>query len=70
MAIANTTYYESLVTSTTVARDPVVDEHGLVHAPRHPGIGLPPGPDYPPELAHLVVAPDRPPGIPEPGRRP
>ena len=30
--------------------------HGLVHAPSDPGIGLPPGPDYPPQLEHLVVA--------------
>jgi L-alanine-DL-glutamate epimerase-like enolase superfamily enzyme len=60
MAIGNTTYYESLVTSTTVARDPAVDERGLVHAPRHAGIGLPQGPDYPPELEPLVVAPGRP----------
>jgi len=56
MAIANTTYYESLVTATTVPRDPAVDRHGLVHAPQHPGIGLPEGPDYPPQLEHLVVA--------------
>src|SRR4051794_20602558 len=60
MAIGNTTYYESLVTSTTVARDPAVDEGGLVHAPRHAGIGLPQGPDYPPELEPLVVATGRP----------
>jgi L-alanine-DL-glutamate epimerase-like enolase superfamily enzyme len=59
MAIANTTYYESLVTSTSVARDPIVDERGLVHAPRTAGIGLPPGPDYPSALEHLAdtVAP-------------
>jgi L-alanine-DL-glutamate epimerase-like enolase superfamily enzyme len=60
MAIGNTTYYESLVTSTTVARDPAVDEGGLVHAPRHAGIGLPQGPDYPPALEPLVVATGRP----------
>src|SRR3954449_4967597 len=36
MAIANTTYYESLITSTTVAADPVVDADGLVHAPTGP----------------------------------
>jgi len=61
MAIANTTYYESLVTATTVPRDPAVDRHGLVHAPRHPGIGLPEGPDYPPQLEHLVVGAAAPP---------
>jgi L-alanine-DL-glutamate epimerase-like enolase superfamily enzyme len=55
MAIANTTYYESLVTTTTVPRDPVVDELGLVHAPQGPGIGLPEGPDYPSGLEHLIV---------------
>src|SRR4051795_13417631 len=57
MAIANTTYYESLVTSVSVARDPVVDEGGLRRAPRDPGIGLPPGPEYPSALEHLVVMP-------------
>src|SRR3954462_3777726 len=57
MAIPNTTYYESLVTSTAVPPDPFVDPHGLVHAPRDPGIGLPPGPEYPSALEHLVVMP-------------
>src|SRR3954453_12120481 len=57
MAIANTTYYESLVTATTVPRDPAVDRHGLVHAPRDPGIGLPAGPDYRSPLEHLVATP-------------
>ena len=56
MAIANTTYYESLVTSTTVPRDPAVDRHGLVHAPQHPGIGLPWDRTTRRELEHLVVA--------------
>ena len=55
MAISNTTYYESLVRSPTVVREPVVGADGLVHAPTAPGFGLPAGPDYPPELAHLVV---------------
>jgi L-alanine-DL-glutamate epimerase-like enolase superfamily enzyme len=55
MAIPNTTYYESLVTSTRVTREPVVDEHGLVHAPEGVGLGLPDGPDYPRELRHLVI---------------
>src|SRR3954452_12867718 len=58
MAIANTTYYESLVTSTPVAPDPVVDDHGLVHAPQAPGIGLPQGPDYPAALEPYVVLPE------------
>jgi L-alanine-DL-glutamate epimerase-like enolase superfamily enzyme len=57
MAIPNTTYYESLVTSTSVSPDPVVDRHGLVHAPHDPGIGLPPGPDYPSPLEHLIATP-------------
>ncbi|HWT25399.1 MAG TPA: enolase C-terminal domain-like protein [Solirubrobacteraceae bacterium] len=57
MAIPNTTYYEALVTATTVTPDPFVDEQGLVHAPRGPGIGLPAGPEYPPALEHLVAAP-------------
>jgi len=39
MAIANTTYYESLVFSNPVTRDPYVDADGLVHAPTEPGIG-------------------------------
>ena len=51
MAIPNTTYYESLVTSTDVSREAVVDASGLVHAPAGVGLGLPAGPDYPPELA-------------------
>jgi L-alanine-DL-glutamate epimerase-like enolase superfamily enzyme len=55
MAIPNTTYYESLVTSTTVAREAVVDADGLVHAPEGVGLGLPAGPDYPPALGHLVI---------------
>jgi L-alanine-DL-glutamate epimerase-like enolase superfamily enzyme len=55
MAIPNTTYYESLVTSAMVTREAVVDAHGLVHAPEGPGLGLPAGPDYPPELRHLVI---------------
>jgi L-alanine-DL-glutamate epimerase-like enolase superfamily enzyme len=55
MAIPNTTYYESLVTSTDVTREAVVDERGLVHAPDGIGLGLPAGPDYPPEVRHLVI---------------
>jgi L-alanine-DL-glutamate epimerase-like enolase superfamily enzyme len=41
MAIPNTTYYESLVTSNPVIREPLVDATGLVHAPTTPGVGLP-----------------------------
>ncbi|MET9123310.1 MULTISPECIES: enolase C-terminal domain-like protein [unclassified Streptomyces] len=41
MAISNTTYYESLVTSTHVVRERHVDDRGLVHAPTGPGIALP-----------------------------
>lgn len=55
MAIPNTTYYESLVMSTKVTREPVVDARGLVHAPAAIGMGLAAGPDYPPELRHLVI---------------
>ena len=39
MAIPNTTYYESLVMQNPVVQDPVVDAHGLVHAPTEPGVG-------------------------------
>ena len=55
MAIPNTTYYESLVMSSKVTREAVVDERGLVHAPEGIGLGLPAGPDYPRELRHLVI---------------
>jgi L-alanine-DL-glutamate epimerase-like enolase superfamily enzyme len=55
MAIANTTYYESLVMSTKVTREAVVDAEGLVHAPEGVGLGLPVGPEYPPALRHLVI---------------
>ncbi|MCX5096572.1 racemase [Streptomyces sp. NBC_00365] len=41
MAISNTTYYESLVTSVNVVRERHVDDQGLVHAPTGPGIALP-----------------------------
>jgi L-alanine-DL-glutamate epimerase-like enolase superfamily enzyme len=41
MAIPNTTYYESLVTSNPVVREPLVDARGMVHAPSAPGIGYP-----------------------------
>ena len=55
MAIPNTTYYESLVTSTTVRRESHVDSSGLVHAPGGVGIGLPAGLDYPAELDEFVT---------------
>jgi len=41
MAIPNCTYYESLVTSNPVEREPRVGPDGLVHAPTTPGIALP-----------------------------
>lgn len=54
MAIANTTYYESLITTTEVSRSPEVDADGLVHAPTTPGVGLPAGLDYPAELSPYI----------------
>ena len=57
MAIPNTTYYESLVTSTTVTRERYVDADGMVAAPRGPGIGLPAGLDWPAELERFVEQP-------------
>jgi L-alanine-DL-glutamate epimerase-like enolase superfamily enzyme len=54
MAISNTTYYESLVTSSTVTRERYVDAVGLVHAPRGPGIGLPATLEYPQELQAFI----------------
>lgn len=50
MAISNTTYYESLVTSNPVRREAIVGADGLVRAPRHAGIALPAGLEYPTEL--------------------
>jgi L-alanine-DL-glutamate epimerase-like enolase superfamily enzyme len=41
MAVPNCTYYESLVTSNPVAREPRVGADGLVRAPTEPGIALP-----------------------------
>ncbi len=41
MAIPNTTYYESLVTSNPVRQDAAVDGNGLVHATTQPGMGYP-----------------------------
>lgn len=54
MAISNTTYYESLVTSVRVVRERAVDADGLIHAPTGPGIALPDGLDYPSELRGYV----------------
>jgi len=54
MAIANTTFYESLITSSDVRRRPEVDGAGLVHAPTGPGIALPAGLDYPDALQPYV----------------
>jgi len=55
MAISNCTYYESLVWGNPVRREQGIDDHGMVQAPRDPGIGLPPGPEYPAELGRFVV---------------
>jgi L-alanine-DL-glutamate epimerase-like enolase superfamily enzyme len=55
MAIPNCTYYESLVWGNPIRREDGVDEHGQLHAPRGPGIGLPAGPHYPPLLEPFVV---------------
>jgi hypothetical protein len=54
MTISNTTYYESLVTSATVARERSVDPQGLVHAPTGPGIALRAGLDNPRSLERFV----------------
>jgi L-alanine-DL-glutamate epimerase-like enolase superfamily enzyme len=57
MAISNTTYYESLVTSTTVVRERHVDEQGMVHAPTGPGIALSLDFGYSPALQRFVERP-------------
>lgn len=56
MAISNTTYYESLVTSLEVKRERYVGPDGLVQAPREPGIALPAGLGYPDTLLPFVQA--------------
>ena len=56
MAIPNTTFYESLITSNQVQKKPEVDAAGLVHAPTSPGIALPAGLDYPAALQPYVEA--------------
>ncbi|MFI6597594.1 enolase C-terminal domain-like protein [Nonomuraea sp. NPDC050536] len=43
MAIPNTTYYESLIYSNPVTREPAIGPDGLLRAPTAPGIGY--GPD-------------------------
>jgi hypothetical protein len=48
MAISNTTYYESLVMTNPVVREPAVDAQGQVHAPTAPGIGYEAEWDRPP----------------------
>jgi L-alanine-DL-glutamate epimerase-like enolase superfamily enzyme len=54
MAISNTTYYESLVTASTVRRERHVDDQGLVHAPTGPGIALPLDLEYGKELQQYI----------------
>jgi L-alanine-DL-glutamate epimerase-like enolase superfamily enzyme len=56
MAIPNTTYFESLITSTVVAPKPEVDSEGFVHAPTGPGVALPAGLEYPQALLPYVEA--------------
>jgi L-alanine-DL-glutamate epimerase-like enolase superfamily enzyme len=57
MAISNTTYYESLVTASTVVRERHVDAAGLVHAPTGPGIALPLDYGYGAELQQFIERP-------------
>jgi L-alanine-DL-glutamate epimerase-like enolase superfamily enzyme len=57
MAIPNTTYYESLVTSTAVTRERYVGPDGMVAAPTGPGIGLPAGLELPADLERFVEHP-------------
>ncbi|MFB6783751.1 enolase C-terminal domain-like protein [Streptomyces sp. NPDC056352] len=54
MAIPNTTYYESLITSDRVRREWGIGADGSVPAPTQPGLGLAPGPEYPAELEEYV----------------
>jgi L-alanine-DL-glutamate epimerase-like enolase superfamily enzyme len=55
MAIPNTTYYESLITSNPVRRSREVDADGLLAAPTTPGIALPTGLDYPAPIARFAA---------------
>jgi len=57
MAISNTTYYESLVTSNPVRRESILGADGMLKAPSGPGAGLPSGLDYPSGLQEFVSAP-------------
>lgn len=56
MAISNTTYYESLVTSNPVRRERAVGPDGMVQAPTEPGIALPAGLEYPASVASFARA--------------
>lgn len=51
MAVSNTSYYESLVTSNPVRREVGVDANGMIQAPTGAGVGLPAGIDYPTEVS-------------------
>lgn len=53
MALPNTTYYESLVTTNPVVREDLVDANGMVQAPTEPGVGLPAHIDYTP--SHFIA---------------
>jgi len=55
MAISNTTYYESLVTSLPARRESAVGADGMLHAPTGPGMALPSGLDYPAALAPFAA---------------
>ncbi|WP_424937306.1 MULTISPECIES: enolase C-terminal domain-like protein [Bacteria] len=54
MAIPNTTWYESLVTTSMVERERIVGADGDIQAPSQVGIGLPEGLDYPSALGQHV----------------
>jgi L-alanine-DL-glutamate epimerase-like enolase superfamily enzyme len=56
MAISNTTYYESLITSNPVRREGAVGPDGMVPAPTEPGIALPAGLEYPASVASFARA--------------
>jgi L-alanine-DL-glutamate epimerase-like enolase superfamily enzyme len=55
MAIPNTTYYESLITSNPVRREAAVGPDGLLRAATAPGIALPAGIDYPAHLEEFAA---------------
>lgn len=56
MAISNTKYYESRITSTLVTRESIVGADGLVRAPAEAGIALPQGIACPAAVRHLARA--------------